>query len=82
MATQLELPTWGDRRPGAGRKAKPGARQRVSHKKRPDHASRFPIHAVWRTREDAPRLRRATVVEAIRDALTAGGRRAQFRIVH
>lgn len=80
-AKQLELPTWGGRREGAGRKRK-AARPLVSHKARPRHVARFPIHAVWRTRDDAPRLRRRDVMEAIRSALEAGGARNGFRVVH
>ena len=77
---QLELPTWGGRRPGAGRKVPKGRLPRVSHKKRPAHAARFPIHAVWRVREDVPRLRRKGLIAAIRDALHACG--GKVRVVH
>ena len=78
---QLELPTWGGRRNGAGRK-RVAPRPQVSHKARPAHQPRFPIHAVWRTREDAPRLRRKEVVEAVRQSLRAGGALEKFRVVH
>jgi REP element-mobilizing transposase RayT len=78
---QLELPTWGGRRKGAGRKPGPGPR-RVSHKRRPAHAARFPVHAVLRSRPEAPRLRRKDVFGAVRGALEAGGARTGFRIVH
>ena len=80
-AEQLEFRTWGGRRKGAGRKAK-GPMRRVSHKKRPAHKARFPVHAVLRARDDAPRLRRRDVVEAVRQALRAGGNRSDFRVVH
>jgi REP element-mobilizing transposase RayT len=80
-AIQLELPTWGGRRKGAGRKAM-GPLRRVSHKKRPAHALRFPLHAVLRTREEVPRLRKKEMFLAIREALRAGAERAGFRIVH
>src|SRR5260221_7338375 len=80
-AKQLELPTWGGRRKGAGRKAK-GPLKRVSHKRRPEHATRFPVHAVLRTREDVPRLRRSEIFREVRQALTDGAERAGFRVVH
>src|SRR5437870_1989585 len=78
---QLEFRTWGGRRKGAGRKAK-GPMRRVSHKKRPAHGARFPIHAVLRTRDEVPRLRRKDVIAAVRDALRAGGAKDDFRVVH
>jgi hypothetical protein len=78
---QLELPTWGGRRKGAGRKAR-GPLRRVSHKKRPAHLARFPLHSVLRTLPDVPRLRQRRVFAAIRGALDAGGLRANFRVVH
>ena len=81
-AKQLEFGTWGGRRKGAGRKVAPGKVPGVSHKKRPLHKGRFPIHAVWRARDDAPRLRRRDVMEAIRRALREGGAQPHFRVVH
>ena len=84
MATfpqQLELPTWGGRRPGAGRKRQ-AARRQVSHQRRPPHAARFPLHAVLRTCDDVPRLREKAVFRGIRAALQAGAARMGFRLVH
>ena len=78
---QLELPTWGGRRKGAGRKPA-GRLRRVSHKKRPQHAPRFPLHAVLRIREDVPRLRAREVFAAVRAALETGAERDGFRLVH
>src|ERR1041384_4026520 len=77
---QLELPTWGGRRKGAGRKPKHSPR-RVSHKRRPPHGTRFPVHAILRARNDAPRLRRKDVYEEIAAALKAS-ERADFRVTH
>ena len=79
--TQLELPTWGGKRKGAGRKRK-SALRRVSHKRRPQHASRFPLHVVLRARADAPGLRRGQVFRSVRSALEAGAARAGFRLIH
>ena len=81
MPTQLELPTWGGKRAGAGRKRESPLR-RVSHKRRPENASRFPLHGVLRARQDAPGLRRRQMVRAVRAALVLGAARAGFRLVH
>ena len=78
---QLELPSWGGRRKGAGRKPQSKLR-RVSHRARPAHQARHPLHAVWRTRPDVPSLRKRAVMELLRGALAAGGRGAAFRLVH
>ena len=78
---QLELPAWGGRRKGAGRKAK-GPLRRVSHRPRPAHLARYPLHAVLRARPDVPPLRKRTVMEELRQALRAGGLRGNFRLVH
>ena len=80
-ARQLELPTWGGKRQGAGRKRR-GPRPLVSHKQRPRHAPRFPLHAVLRTQADVPRLRQKAIFREIRAALAAGAARAGFRLVH
>ena len=80
-STQLELPTWGGKRKGAGRKRKSPLR-RVSHKRRPEHAARFPVHVVLRARQDASGLRRRQVFQAVRAALVAGAARAGFRLIH
>ncbi len=78
---QLELPTWGGKRAGAGRRRKSPLR-RVSHRRRPEHAPRFPLHAVLRVRPDAPGLRGREVFRAVRAALVAGAAKAGFRLVH
>ena len=78
---QLELPAWGGRRSGAGRKPT-GPLRRVSHRSRPAHGARFPLPAVLRTRPDVPALRQGAVMEELRRALRAGGQRGNFRLVH
>ena len=78
---QLELPTWGGKRRGAGCKRKSPLR-RVSHQKRPEHAARFPLHAVLRTRREVPSLRRGPIFREVRPAVEAGCERAGFRLVH
>ena len=78
---QLELPTWGGRRKGAGRKQQAPLRL-VSHRARPQHVARYPLHAVLRTRTDVPRLRKRAVMEEVRKALRQTGLRGNFRLVH
>ena len=78
---QLELPTWGGSRRGAGRKPK-GRVALVSHQKRPEHAARFPVHAVVKTDPRVPRLRRREIFDAVERALRAGANRFGFRVVH
>ena len=78
---QLEIPAWGGRRKGSGRKRRPGLR-RGSHKRRPGHAARFPLQVVMRARQDAPGLRRGQVFREVRAALQAGALRAGFRLIH
>src|ERR1051325_9428950 len=78
---QLELPTWGGKRKGAGRKPK-GPIRRVSHKRRPEHKARFPLHAVLRTREDLPRLRQRQIFRAVKAAIHAAAQRFGLRVVH
>src|SRR5260221_2956582 len=78
---QLELPTWGGKRKGAGRKRQ-GPRPLVSHKARPKHVERFPLHVVFRALREAPRFRSKPVFHEIRAALEAGAARAGFRLVH
>jgi len=74
------LPTWGGRRKGAGRKRQ-GRLRRVSHKTRPQHVQRFPLHVVLRARADAPPLRRGEIFSAVRHALISA-LRADFRATH
>ena len=77
---QLELPTWGGRRVGAGRK--PGVRRKVPHRPRPEHAARFPLHIVLGTLPDVPSLRKRAIFAAVHRALMAGSSRFGMRIVH
>jgi len=78
---QLRLPTWGGKRAGAGRKRKSPV-PLVSHKKRPEHVARFPLHVVLRVRKDGPRLRAKPVFAEIRAALAACAMMDGFRLVH
>ena len=78
---QLELPTWGGRRKGAGRKPN-GPLSLVSHRARPAHLGRHPLHVVLRAGAGVPRLRRRDVMAEVRRALGVGGQVDAFRLVH
>jgi REP element-mobilizing transposase RayT len=78
---QLSFPSWGGKRAGAGRKRKSPV-PLVSHKKRPAHLGRFPLHLVLRVRKDVPRLRAKAVFAEIRAALEASATMDGFRVVH
>ena len=78
---QLELPTWGGRRKGAGRKSK-GPLGLVSHRARPVHLGHHPLHVVLRASAGVPRLRRRDVMAEVRRALGARGTRDEFRLIH
>ena len=79
---QLELPsppTWGGRRPGAGRKPSPGCRC-VPHRVRPVHDRHCPVHVTLRARGGLPSLRREDIFEVIRRAFGHASN-ARFRII-
>jgi REP element-mobilizing transposase RayT len=76
----LAFRTHGGRRPGAGRKPA-GLTPGVSHRRRPIHDRRHPVHVTIRCVSGLPSLRAGAVCLAIRHGLAAGSR-ADFRIVH
>ena len=82
LPQQFELPsppTWGGRRAGAGREPLPG-RRRVSHRRRPIHDARCPVHVTLRVRAGLPSLRRDGVFGSIHAAFArASGDR--FRLL-
>jgi REP element-mobilizing transposase RayT len=67
-------------RPGAGRKAKPGAR--VLHRVRSEVPARCPVHVTVRLRRGIPSLRQARFVRAFRQSLGRCPVRSGFRVVH
>ena len=86
---QLSLPvppSWGGRRPGAGRKRVPGRRPGVPHGARPPHVPTQPVHATLRTVSAVRCLRAARVFPAVRRALAvashSGFRILQFSVQH
>ncbi|MGN6108147.1 MAG: hypothetical protein ACTHU0_23770, partial [Kofleriaceae bacterium] len=78
---ELEFRRHGGMRPGAGRPPK-GARSSQSHKRRPEHVARYPVHVTIRVAEDVTRLRTPEVFAAFRAATIVTARRSDFRIVH
>jgi REP-associated tyrosine transposase len=79
---QLELrpPTWGGRRPGAGRKAS-GRKVGVPHRPRPDHVPRHPAHVTLRACTDLPSLRGDHLFLTLRSCLTRSAPHG-VRILH
>lgn len=65
-------------RPGAGRPR--GGK--VSHGRRERFAARFPLHITLRVVADLPSLRRYGALRIIQRAISAGGHRSTFRIIH
>ncbi len=88
MARQLalDLPQWGGRRPGAGRKPRhvvPGLiRPGVPHLRRPELKPRHPVHVTMRVLKGIPSLRRSDVRRALESAFRAGRDRFGFRLIH
>jgi putative transposase len=82
----LEMPTWGGRRRGAGRKRAPGTRPPVPHRGRPRHRAGDPVHVTVRARAGVPSLRGddlfPAVLGALRAASTSGFRVTQFSAQH
>jgi len=77
---ELMFRTYGGRRPGAGRKPK-GARAGASHRTRPEHDPRHPVHVTLRVVGSAAGLRRKDMYLAIREATIVSAKREEFRIV-
>jgi len=73
-------PTWGGRRPGAGRPRKPGSIPR--NVRRPELSRHHPVHVTLRVGKEVGRLRRAAGYAAIRRAVATCIGRRDFRIVH
>ena len=76
----LHFRTRGGRRVGAGRKPV-GRRAGVSHRRRPFHERRHPVHVTMRCVPGLPSLRTTALCPVLQRALAAGSR-DDFRIVH
>ncbi len=77
---ELVFRTHGGRRSGAGRKPR-GPRAGASHRARPAHDARHPVHVTMRVVGSAAGLRCKDMYLAIREATIASARREGFRIV-
>lgn len=77
----LELPTWGGKRKGAGRKPA-GPKAGVPHQPRPQFPSRHPVHVTMRTLPGIGYLRGHRLFSVIREALREAKGRFRLRIVH
>ena len=73
---ELDLPTWGGARKGAGRK-RVAAKARVRHRKRGTFDKSHPVHVTLRMRDDVPTLRNrdawSVIVRVLRAARTRYG---------
>ena len=79
--------THGGKRKGAGRPAADprATRKNASHRRRPDHAARCPVHVTMRVAKGIPSLRCELVQNLLKQALKDQARRdygAGFQIVH
>ena len=78
---QLEFPSWGGRRPGAGRKQ--GPNPRVRHLSRPKLRSHFPCHVTLRVRRGVPSMRHWQLVAELEQSFRAlTESRREFRVCH
>ena len=76
---ELVFRTHGGKRPGAGRKPK-GARPGASHRTRPEHDLRHPVHVTMRIVGSAAGLRCKDMYLAVREATIVTAKREDFRI--
>jgi putative transposase len=77
----FELPTWGGKRKGAGRKPN-GPRAAVSHESRATVVSRHPVHVTLRVLPHVWNLRSRRCFSAISAAFVDVCERADFRLIH
>ena len=77
---EMQFPTHGGARAGAGRKPSQPGRPRLRHGKRLALAERFPVHVTKRVRRDVTRLRRFELAKVLRAAFVHGCRKGAFRI--
>jgi putative transposase len=74
-----EVPRWGGRRAGAGRKCGPSPRH--GHRPRAPLASRFPCHVTLKVRRGLPSLRTVRLVRELERSFAAACERGRFRLV-
>ena len=78
---EMELPTWGGKRDGAGRKPACGT-PGVSHAGRGVHSNRHPVHVTLRMRDEVWNLRTRRCYRVIERAFYAGAERLGIRLTH
>ncbi|MFN7971976.1 MAG: transposase [Acidobacteriota bacterium] len=78
---ELEFPTWGGKREGAGRKPA-GDAAGLPHTALALHSPSQPVHVTMKVRADYPMLRTARLLPIIERHLAAGRERFGFRLVH
>ncbi len=78
---ELNLPAWGGKRKGSGRKPK-GDKAGVSHARRPQFKARHPVHVTMRLLSGMGYLRGYSRRRAIEDALRQVKLRFGMRVVH
>ena len=77
---QLELPSWGGKRKGAGRK--PGRRPSTPHRKRARFRKDQPSHVTLRVGRDLPNLRMPATYEVVKAVFRLVRERPGFRLIH
>ena len=77
---QLELPRWGGRRKGAGRK--PGRRPSTPHRARARFRRDQPSHITLRIARDLPNLRVPATYEVLKAVFRLVRQRPGFRLIH
>src|SRR5262245_9740017 len=75
-----EVPRWGGRRAGAGRKR--GANARDPHRTRPALEGRHPCHVTLKVRPGLPSLRTVKLVRELERTLAGARERGRFRLAH
>jgi REP element-mobilizing transposase RayT len=75
-----EVPRWGGRRVGAGRR--PGPNPRDAHRARPALDARYPCHVTLKMRRGLPSLRSVRLVRELERSFAAACERGRFRLVH
>jgi REP element-mobilizing transposase RayT len=76
----LELPTWGGKRAGSGRKPR-GARTGVAHRVRDEWTRPMPLHVTLRMAPHVYNLRSRRSFRVIAAALRLGGDRFEVRVI-
>src|SRR5438105_998118 len=77
----LTFRTWGGKRKGAGRKPNIAGKPGVSHRNRPQFASRLPVHVTVRMAPEVYNLRSKRSFRVLEQAFYEGADRLGLRLV-